>query len=57
MGNVHSWRDHEEKVSELCSESLNSIATTVLDLEADIEQLTQELEAAQEIIAELEHSA
>lgn len=54
---VHSWREHEAKVRDLRSESLDSIATIILDLEVQIEGLQSDLDAAREMIAELEQSA
>lgn len=54
MARTFSWREIEGKVSELRSESLDSIAETVLDLEDQIEKLTDQVERLNEHVADLE---
>lgn len=52
-----SWAEHRRKLDELCSERLEDIATSMLELEAKVDELESDLEAAREIIAELERDA
>lgn len=56
-GVAHSWREHESKISELRSETLDSIATLILDLEEQVSNLSSDLDRAREIIADLESAA
>lgn len=51
---VHTWNSVNTKVGELRSESLDSIAEIILDLEDALEALRDELDIANREIAELE---
>lgn len=43
------------KVQQLTTDSLETIAATILDLEADLEEMTVERDALQKRVDELEH--
>jgi hypothetical protein len=54
MTRMHSLNRLRAKVTELTTETLEAIAEMILDLEADLEEMTDERDALQKTVADLE---
>lgn len=54
MTRMHSLNRLRVKVTELTTETLESIAEMILDLEADLEEMADERDGLQRMVADLE---